>query len=157
MAKRELRQFEDPDLQKASRPVAEVTDHVRHLLDDLTDTMRAIPGCIGLAANQVGVFRRAAVFNDGSGGVVRLINPVITEQSGSQEIEEDCVSFKDIRGILLRPQRIVLEALDDNGAPVSYTFEDGAASLVCHLIDHLDGKILVKEVIRFVSGPLEGE
>ena len=155
MAIRELRHFENPDLQRACRPVAEVGDHIRRLLDDLADTMRAV-GAVSLSANQVGVFRRVAVLDSGS-GLLRLVNPVITERSGEQEIEEDCVSFKDIAGIALRPRRIVLEALDENGAAVTHTFEGEAASRVCHILDHLDGKILVKEIVRFSSRPLEGE
>ena len=134
MAIRELRRFEDPDLQKPSRPVAEVNDHIRRLLDDLVDTMRSIPGCAALTANQVGVFRRVAVFDSG-GGLVYLVNPVIAEQRGTQEIEEDCVSFKDIKGIMLRPQRIVVEALNEKrrkGRPTPLRTD--AASLVCHIL-----------------------
>ena len=156
MAKRELRLFEDPDLQKASRPVGEVNDHIRRLLDDLADTMRSIPGCTALAANQIGVFRRVAVAElDGS--VVKLVNPVIVAQEGTQEIEEDCVSFKDIAGIVFRPQRITVDTLDENGEKQTLTLENEQASRVCHLIDHLDGKIIVKEIIRFSNHPLEGE
>lgn len=156
MAIRELRLFEDPDLQKASRPVAEANDHIRRLLDDLEDTMRSLPGCAALAANQVGVFRRVAVVDMG-GIVLKLVNPVITEQSGSQEIEEECVSFKDIRGIMFRPQHITLQALDENGEKVTRSLEGEHASLLCHVIDHMDGKIMVKEVMRFVSAPPEDE
>jgi peptide deformylase len=156
MAIRELRLYEDPDLQKVCRPVAEVSDHIRRLLDDLTETMRAFPGCVGLAANQVGILRRVAVLKNG-GETVRLVNPVIVEENGLLETEEECICFKDIRGIMFRPKRVVVQALDDNGETQSYTFEDDAASLACHLIDHLDGKILVKHVAWFTNGPLEGE
>lgn len=156
MALRELRLFEDPDLQKTCRPVGEVNSHVRSLLDDLTETMKATKNCVALAGNQAGILRRVAVYQDGA-GVRALINPVITEQSGHQEIEEECVCFKDIKGIMFRPQRIVVEALDENGEKVTLTAENEQASLLCHIIDHLDGKILVKEVARFVNGPLEGE
>ena len=156
MAIRELRLFEDPDLQKASRPAGAVSDHIRRLLDDLQETMASIPGCDALAANQVGVFRRVAVAKIG-GELLKLVDPEIIEQGGTQEIEEECVSFKDIKGILLRPQHLTFQALNENGEKVTYSFEGESASRICHILDHLDGKILVKEVIRFVSAPLEGE
>jgi peptide deformylase len=156
MAVRELRLFEDPDLQKASRPVTEVNDHVRGLLDDLAETLKSLKNCRALAANQIGILRRLAVVDTGS-ELLKLVNPVIVEQMGSQEIEEDCVCFKDIAGIVARPRRIVLEALDENGQKVILAAEGEEASMYCHIIDHLDGKILVKEVIRFSNGPLEGE
>jgi len=154
MALRELRLFEDPDLQKACRPVTEINGHVRQLLDDLAETMKATKNCVALAGNQAGVMRRLAVYRDG-GRIRALVNPVIVEQSGRQEIEEDCVCFKDIKGIMFRPQRVVVEALDENGGKVTIAAEE--ASLLCHIIDHLDGKILVREVARFVNAPLEGE
>jgi peptide deformylase len=156
MAVRELRLFEDPDLQKVSRPVTEVNDHIRGLLDDLAETLKALNNCRALAANQVGIMRRLAVIDTGS-EILKLINPVIVEQIGTQETEEDCVCFKDIAGIMLRPRRIVLEALDENGQKVILAAEGEEASMYCHVIDHLDGKILVKEVTRFSNGPLEGE
>jgi peptide deformylase len=156
MAIRELRLYEDPDLQKACRPVAEVNDHVRGLLNDMAETMKTVKSCRALAANQAGILRRLAVIDTG-GGVTRLVNPVIVEQSGEQEIEEECVSFKDIPGIMRRPRRIVVEALDENGEKLRLELEDDLASLYCHIIDHLDGKILVKDILRFTSRPLEGE
>lgn len=156
MGIRELRLFEDPDLQKASRTVTDVNDHVRGLFADLEDTMKSLPGCRALAGNQIGVMRRIAVVNL-STGPRKLVNPVIVEQSGHQEIQEDCICFKDIYGILLRPEKIVLEALDDFGNPMTIHAEGDDASLLCHVLDHMDGKILVKEVMRFVDMPLDGE
>jgi peptide deformylase len=148
--------FEDPALQQACRPVADVKDHVRLLLGDLADTMKATKNCTALAGNQVGIMRRICVV-DTDIGVQKLVNPVIVEKSGLHEALEDCVCFKDIEGYVFRPQRIVLEALNENGEKVTVTAEDAEASVYSHLIDHLDGKILVKEIIRFVSTPLEGE
>lgn len=156
MAIRELRLFEDPALQQACRPVPEVNDHVRLLLSDLGDTMKATKGCVALAANQVGIMRRLAVV-DTDKGVQKLVNPQIVGKSGLQEAVEDCVCFKDIEGYMLRPERVTLEALNENGEKITIEAEFEEAALYCHLIDHLDGKILVKEVTRFVSRPLEGE
>ena len=156
MAVRELRVLEDPALQKACRPVTEVNDHVRMLLDDLADTLKASKGGTSIAGNQVGIMRRLIVVDDGS-GVKKLINPVIKEQSGLRECQESCISFKDIHGIMARPEKIVIEALDENGETITVTAEGDDVKHFCHAMDLLDGRIFIKEVIRFVDLPLEDE
>ncbi len=154
MAVRSIRMFEDPDLQSVCRPVSDVNDHIRATLDDLVDTMQAYPGCVAVAANQIGVKRRLIVVSTPD-GVKKLVNPVITEQSGQQECFEGCISFKDIYGIMLRPEKITVEALDENGDAVTVTAEGTDVSMYCHPIDLLDGKIFIKEVVRFVN--IDGE
>ncbi len=140
MAVRELRVFEDPALQKPCREVTEVNDHVRLLLQDLADTMKKFGGtCI--AGNQVGVMRRLIVVDTGS-GPVKLVNPVIAEQSGEQEYQETCLSFKDIHAIMLRPEKILIYAMDENGEPVGITAEGDEVKHYCHAMDLLDGRSL---------------
>ncbi len=155
MAVRQLRVFEDPALQKACRNVTDVNDHVYQLLDDLADTMKDAGGA-SIAANQVGVMRRLIVVDAGS-GVQKLVNPVIIKQSGMQECRESCISFKDIHAIMARPQKIVIEALDENGEPVTVTAEGDEVKHFCHALDLLDGRIFIKEILRFVDAPLEDE
>ncbi len=155
LAVRELRVFEDPALQKPCREVTEVNDHVRLLLQDLADTMKKFGGtCI--AGNQVGVMRRLIVVDTGS-GPVKLVNPVIAEQSGEQEYQETCLSFKDIHAIMLRPEKILIYAMDENGEPVGITAEGDEVKHYCHAMDLLDGRIFIKHVFRFVDMPLEDE
>ena len=148
--------MEDTTLQTPCKTVGEVNDHVRQLLDDLADTLKAYPGGTSIAGNQAGIMRRLIVVDDGS-GVKKLVNPVITEQSGQQECQESCISFKDIHAIMARPEKIVLEALDENGAPVRLSVEGDAVKHYCHAMDLLDGRIFIKEVVRFVDMPLDGE
>ena len=156
MAVRQLRVFEDPALQKKCREVTEVNEHVRQTLDDLADTLKACKAGTSIAANQVGVMRRLIVVDDGN--IIRkLVNPVIKEQSGMQECQEACLSFKDIQGIMARPEKMVIDALDENGDPVTLTVEGDAVKHYCHAIDLLDGRIFIKEIIRFVEVPIEGE
>lgn len=134
----------------ACRPVAEVNDHVRLLLNDMADTLKATPNCVALAANQIGVLRRLAVIVTES-GVKKIVNPVILEESGLQECLEECVSFADIHGIMARPERVVMKALDENGSEFTLTAENDLAQVICHTIDHLDGKIFMNHVLRFVN------
>ena len=122
----------------------------------MADTLKASKAGTSIAANQVGVMRRLIVVNDG-GKTCKLINPVIKEQSGMQECQEACISFKDIQGIMARPEKIVIEALDENGASVTLPVEGDAVKHYCHAIDLLDGRIFIKEIIRFVEVPIDGE
>ncbi|MEL4106044.1 peptide deformylase [Oscillospiraceae bacterium WX1] len=156
MPLRQLRTFQDPDLEKQCRPVADINAHVLALLDDLAETLESLPEAVSLAANQIGILRRLAVVRTDS-GIQKLINPAIVEQSGSQEIDEDCLCYKDIEGIMLRPEKIVVEALNEKGEKLTLALEGAEASKFCHLIDHLDGKVLIKQIHRFVSAPLDGE
>ncbi len=156
MAIRTLVYYGDEIFKKPCRPVTEINDHVRLLLDDLADTMKATPGCEVLAANQLGLLRRLLVVKTDS-GVVKLVNPIITEQSGEQDCHETCSSIRDISGTTIRPQKVTLEALDESGQKITLTYEDALALSLCHGLDHLDGKFFIEQVIRFDNEPLEGE
>jgi peptide deformylase len=162
MAKRTLIYYGDEIFKKPCRPVTEVNDHIRLLLDDMADTLIATPGCQVLAANQLGILRRLLVVNtdngiNGAPAVLKLINPVITDQSGEQDCQETCSSVRDISGTTIRPQKITVEALDETGQQTTLTFEGEQALRLCHGLDHLDNKFFIEQVIRFDNNPLEGE
>ena len=82
MAIREIRVVPDPVLRTPCDPIKEITPAVRHLVQDLLDTVDD-PGRAGLSANQIGVGLRAFSYNiDGKIGYV--LNPVLEETSGEQ-------------------------------------------------------------------------
>ena len=103
MALRNIVTDEDPSLKKKSRPVTEVTDRIRILVEDMIETMRAADG-VGIAAPQVGVLRRIAVVEVED--LYVLINPVITEREGDQFNEEACLSVPGRAGKVHRPTRV---------------------------------------------------
>ncbi len=82
MALRQIRVEGDPVLTKKCRPVEEMNDRTRQLIDDMLDTMYEAMG-VGLAAPQVGVLKRIVVIDVGEGPLV-MINPKIVETSGEQ-------------------------------------------------------------------------
>ncbi len=129
--------FGSPVLREASAPVAEVTEEVRRLVDDMFETMDAAEG-VGLAANQVGQAIRVAVV-DAEGSRFTMINPIILEASGKESEEEGCLSIPDVYAEVTRPERIALEAVGRDGAP--YRMEAGGllARAIQHVVDHLDG------------------
>src|SRR5690606_14345947 len=115
-----IRQFGDPVLRLQTKPVEEIDDTVRLLVRDMIETMYAAPG-VGLAANQIGISRRLAVFdaNDGEGARV-MINPEIIETSGEAEWEEGCLSVRGRYWPITRPAFARVKALDLDGNDVEY-------------------------------------
>jgi peptide deformylase len=134
-----------PTLRQRAEPVAAVDDTVRELVDDLFETMYAARG-VGLAANQVGVARRVAVVDVGKEvpEPLVLINPEIKEVSDDAEIaEEGCLSIPEIFGDVERPLRVVVRALDKDGAPFELECAGYQARAIQHEIDHLDGVLFL--------------
>lgn len=149
MARRQLRFQDDPVLRKRCRPVDEVDDGVRRQLDDMMDTLHATDNGAALAANQVGILRRLVVI-DFEGQVLKLVNPRIVSQSGAQDCIEGCLSFPNVFGKTVRPQSVTIEALDENGNPVTYTGEGEMAKCFCHELEHLDGIVFTDHVTEYV-------
>ena len=128
----------DEILSKRCREVSEITDRIRETLDDMVDTMREERG-VGLAAPQVGVMRRMFVAEPEPGRVYYMINPEIYFEDGSEEEYEGCLSVPGLIGIVERPQKIKIRALDRDGVEQDYEFEGFDARVMCHESDHLDG------------------
>ena len=128
----------DEILSKRCREVSEITDRIRETLDDMVDTMREELG-VGLAAPQVGVMRRMFVAEPEPGRVYYMINPEIYFEEGSEEEYEGCLSVPGLIGIVERPQKIKIRALDRDGVEQDYEFEGFDARVMCHENDHLNG------------------
>jgi peptide deformylase len=130
-----------PVLRQQAAAVSQVDDTVRGLVEDLFETMRAAKG-VGLAANQVGVARRVAVVDIGDEAPppLVLINPVIVEHGEENETaEEGCLSIPEIFGDVVRSERVVVEALDQEGRRFRAEARGYKARAIQHEIDHLDG------------------
>ncbi|MDR3364784.1 MAG: peptide deformylase [Clostridiales Family XIII bacterium] len=168
----------DPLLHKASREVLEITDRIRALVGDMWETMYAANG-VGLAAPQVGVLRRVVVIDatkpEGdpedeptgladppprAGGdaapapeIIKyvLINPEIIEVSEETvSAKEGCLSVPGMVGIVERPARVKVRALDMSGEPFEIEGEGLLAKALSHEIDHLDG-ILYTDIAESVE------
>jgi peptide deformylase len=130
-----------PILRAETKIVAEVTDEVRKLADDMFDTMYAAKG-IGLAAPQVGRSERLAVV-DVDDQRFALINPEIVWEEGSERSEEGCLSIPDIYGDVDRAQRVLVRALDLEGKQIEIEATDLLARCLQHEIDHLHGRLFI--------------
>ena len=150
MAIRNIVKQGDSCLEKVCRPVTDFNARLHMLLDDMRETLAAADGA-GLAAPQVGVLRRAAIIVDGEGGYLELINPEILDQQGSQEGAEGCLSVPGRYGIVERPQKITIKFQDRTGAERQLELEDFLARAACHETDHLEGKLYLRLVTRFLE------
>ncbi|MBQ7646216.1 MAG: peptide deformylase [Clostridia bacterium] len=136
-------------LRKKSRLVEEITPRIITLLDDMRETLIASGG-VGLAAPQVGVLRRVALVDNGE-EILELINPEILSVEGEQEGLEGCLSYPDKWGIVRRPMKVRVKALNRKGETVEYEGTELTARCFCHEIDHLDGVLFTDNVIRMVD------
>ena len=126
-----------PVLRQHSAEVKTVDEEVQRLVDDMFETMDAAKG-VGLAANQVGIARRVAVV-DADGDRFAMIDPVIVETEGRATAEEGCLSIPEIYGDVTRSERVVVEALDEEGVRYRKEATGLKARAIQHEIDHLDG------------------
>jgi peptide deformylase len=131
-----------PELVSTSSPITRFDDEIESLARDMLETMYAAPG-IGLAAPQVGINLRLIVV-DISGGEEQghqmvLVNPEITEQEGSQEGEEGCLSIPGFTAVVERPSRVVVSARNLDGNPQGIEADGLLARVLCHEVNHLDG------------------
>ena len=143
MATYPIRTFGDPVLRMPTKTVPEVDDTIRTLVQDLIETMYDAPG-IGMAANQIGVSLRVAVFDvqDELGPRV-MINPDLVEVSGEWDHEEGCLSVPGHYWEIKRPGFARVRALGIDGDPVEYAGDGLLGRVLQHEIDHLDGKLLM--------------
>ena len=148
MALRQIIQEPDNFLRKKSRPVERIDERILTLLDDMAETMYAADG-VGLAAPQVGILKRVVVIDMGDdSGLIELINPRIVSCRGEQFQEEGCLSVAGRRGVVKRPAKVVVQALDREGNLVEYTAKDMLAVAFCHELDHLDGILFIDKMIE---------
>ncbi|MSR06728.1 MAG: peptide deformylase [Gemmatimonadetes bacterium] len=125
-------------LRERAKEVGAVDAAVRHLVDDLRETMHAYRG-VGLAANQVGLTRRVAVVETEPGDLLALIDPKIVESTGQIDDEEGCLSIPDLYGDVRRAARVVVETTAFDGQRVRVEALDLKSRAIQHEIDHLDG------------------
>ena len=138
-----IRTFGDPVLRMPTKKIDEIDATVHNLARDMIETMYDAPG-VGLAANQIGIGRRIAVFDsqDDLGPRV-MINPVIVETSGEFEYEEGCLSVPGYYWEIVRPGFARVQALDLDGNEVEYAGDGLLGRVLQHEVGHLNGELLI--------------
>lgn len=150
MATRIIRVEGDEILKKKSRVVEVIDDRILSILDDMAETMYEANG-LGLAAVQVGILRRLVVIDIGD-GLIKLINPEIIAVEGEEVSREGCLSVPILNGMVKRPIKITVKALNENGEELLIEADDLYKKALCHEIDHLDG-ILFTDIAENLFDP----
>ena len=123
--------------QKAAPATADDLATAQDLLDTLTAHK---DGCVGMAANMIGVCKRIIAF-DNEGTYMVMFNPVIVRQSGPYEAEEGCLSLTDVRKTK-RFQTIKVQWQNEQFQTRLKTFTGWTAEIIQYEIDHCEGILI---------------
>jgi peptide deformylase len=130
-------QTSEIDLRHKADKVQNFDKSIRTLLGDMAETL-ASAGGLGLAAIQVGVPMRIFVVRRGT-EYIKFVNPTISGAEGRQDSPEACLSLPGVYGMVRRPARVIVDALDENGKPFRLEATGRLAGALSHEYDHLDG------------------
>ena len=109
---------------------------------DLMDTMQAHrEGCVGMAANMIGICKRIIVFDEG-GKLSLMLNPEIIKASGEYETEEGCLSLLGGPRKTKRFQKIKVRYQTEQFQTRLKTYEGFTAQIIQHEIDHCNGILI---------------
>jgi peptide deformylase len=149
----------DARLKQVCAPVEKFDEALCELVRDLEETRAASPGCVGIAASQIGEMVRVAIvdtsghkkFGAVSQGHVTLINPEITLAEGERMGREGCLSLPDFTANVKRAMRIVVRYFDINGQERTLETEDFESVVVQHELDHLNGILFLDRVANLAT------
>ena len=133
------RNEEDKEILSQKSETVENIDEVKDLIQDLKDTLHAIPDAKGLSAIQLGINKRICICSWG-GDEVLLINPVITRSRGEQEYLEGCLSMPGVYKKVTRFQKVWCSYLDENGEQQEIAQGGRMSDIIQHELDHFEGE-----------------
>jgi len=143
MAVKTFLKWPDKRLRTRASDIAEITDNINLIWDDMIDTMNAMPG-IGLAAPQIGIDLRLAVVDasESRDKAIKLANPEILQSSIEySETEEASPNLRGMSAKIKRPKKVTVRFLNKDGFIDRKDFTGLWATSVQHQIDHLNGKM----------------
>lgn len=151
MAIRKIRKNQDPVLREKAKAIKKITPPILKLLDDMAETMYAANG-VGLAAPQIGISKRLVVIDvQDENGLLKLINPVITDKKGAEVAIEGCLSFPGLAGEVERAEEVIVKALNPEGKELVIAATGLLARALQHEIDHLDGILFLDRALRIIE------
>jgi peptide deformylase len=165
MAIREIITLPNKVLRKKARKVTSFGTELQTLIDDMVETMRAVPG-VGLAAPQVDVPMRVIVVefreeqeeedDETPPKLYTLVNPEIARAAAEEELgTEGCLSIPGIVGDVERPISVTVKGSNRRGQPVKIKASGWLARIFQHEVDHLNGILFVDRAERVWQ--IEGE
>ncbi len=135
-------------------PIGAIGPREQQLATDLIDTMYAAPGCVGIAAPQIGVPSRAFAMDvsvmkkppAGHHGLVVLFDPEVVHASGSHRAREGCLSVPDYTCDVRRADTVIVRGITPNGDVTVLETVGFEARALQHELDHLDGRLILDRV-----------
>ena len=154
MAVRAVLRHPHPSLKRVARPLGRrEREVVERLARDLLDTMRAHPGCVGIAAPQLDEpVRMVAIDVTGhpkataAHGELVLVNPRVIRASGAEVAREGCLSIPELTANVRRPTDVTVAARLAGGDGMTIETSGFEARCLLHEIDHLDGMLFLDRV-----------
>lgn len=142
----EIMVFGNPVLTEKAKEIQNIDGDLCLLAKNMIHTMHAAPG-IGLAAPQVNRSVKLITIDLSVGekeeDVIILLNPEILSSDGEDIMEEGCLSVPEINEKVSRPTRVVVKGIDIDGNEKIIESRGLLARVLCHEIDHLDGKLFI--------------
>ncbi len=146
MAVLEIIKLGHPTLSKKAVPVEHIDEEIIDLARNMVETMHAAPG-LGLSAPQVDISKRLITIDLSIGenkeDLIVLLNPDLVHQEGTILREEGCLSIPEIYEKIPRPQKVIVRGRDLQGQEKEIEATDLLARVLCHEIDHLNGKLFI--------------
>ena len=152
-----IREYPDPILRQKSKPVEKWDDELNKVIQDMMDTIDAVPG-LGLAAVQVGAPVSLFIYDPDLSSESRVknysvfINPEIVYEEGEVKGEEGCLSVPDYRDSVVRAQVVKVRGYNKNGESIEITAEGLLARVFQHEIDHLNGVLFIDRLSSLKRG-----
>ena len=138
-----IRTLPDPILKQKSKRVSTIDRSIKKLIKDMSETLHAEEGRVGLAAPQVGVSLRVTVIGLPEEEDIILVNPEIVRRKGRRLVDEGCLSIPGYIGQLYRAEIVTAKGLDIKGKEVRIKAEGLLAQALEHEIDHLNGILYI--------------
>ena len=133
----------DPVLRQKSKRVRTIDGSIQRLIENMRETMHAVPGRVGLAAPQVGVPLRVIVIGIPEEEDIVLINPKIVRRKGERLVPEGCLSIPGYFGEIKRAESVRVKGRDPSGKEIRIKADELLAQALEHEIDHLNGVLYI--------------
>ncbi len=146
----------DPKLKEHCGLILDFSDEVKILLERMFQTMKKAPG-IGLAGPQVGLNKRMIVVDttqsEEKGKALKMINPNIVWRSKEfKKHEEGCLSIPGYYEYINRPDKIIVEYLNENNEKIELEAQGLLSVVIQHEVDHLDGILFIDHISSLKRG-----
>jgi len=147
----------DPILTQKAKPIDKIDRSILDLIDQMITTCKEANG-IGLAAPQIGKSIRLCVIDLSHAGIppFAMINPKIVKKSWKKiEMEEGCLSIPGVFGIVKRPIKITVQAINQRGEKSKFEADGLLSRVIQHEVDHLDGILFTSKMTKQTQGSPE--